>query len=47
MLEEKLNCVTAAEPEDQWKQMKNKSHVVNIEILLVLSLTVSTWLCLP
>ena len=23
MLEERLHCVTAAEPEEQWKQMKN------------------------
>ena len=24
MLEERLHCVTAAEPEEQWKQMKTK-----------------------
>ena len=35
MLEERLHCVTAAEPEEQWKQMKtilqeNTAEVVGL-----------------
>ena len=33
MLEEKLNCVTAAEPEDQWKQMKTILQETTAEVV--------------
>ena len=33
MLEERLHCVTAAEPEEQWKQMKTILHKTMAEIV--------------
>ena len=32
MLEERLQCVTAAEPEEQWKQMKTKLQETTAEV---------------
>ena len=32
MLEERLYCVTAAEPEDQWKQMKTTLQETTAEV---------------
>ena len=33
MLEERLQCVTAAEPEEQWKQMKTKLQETTAEVV--------------
>ena len=33
MLEERLHCVTAAEPEEQWKQMKTMLQETTAEVV--------------
>ena len=33
MLEERLNCVAAAEPEEQWKQMKTILQETTAEVV--------------
>ena len=33
MSEERLHCVTAAEPEEQWKQMKTILHETTAEVV--------------
>ena len=33
MLEERLHCVTAAEPEEQWKQMKTILQEITAEVV--------------
>ena len=33
MLEERLHCVTAAEPEEQWKQMKTIQQETTAEVV--------------
>ena len=43
MLEERLHCVTAAEPEEQWKQMKTMLQETTAEVVGLLTRKLPDW----